>query len=316
MAVLIGSARIDENGNATGGKAGKQKPIEVSTQNWYPRTDGKTLVVIRHKNPEVREKMAQAMEWACASNHIGYDQNQRLTLYNELKDKEFDIRKLTKDVETDCSALVRVCLAYAGVMVGNFTTYNEKQILSATKEFDIYTSDDYGKSSAKLVRGDILVTSSKGHTVIVLSDGSNAGAPHKEYTYGERNLQKGMIGKDVQQLQINLIAAGYSVGSCGTDGDFGAATDTAVRQFQKDSGLTVDGIAGPKTLSKLSGYRKSTNTMVTTGYVYLRQGPATSFNAQGVLNPGQEVEVISESNGFAQLSGGGYVSLKYLKSKI
>ena len=35
MAVLIGSARIDENGRAHGGKAGDQNGKEVSTQNWY-----------------------------------------------------------------------------------------------------------------------------------------------------------------------------------------------------------------------------------------------------------------------------------------
>ena len=36
MAVLIGSARSDERGKATGGKAGDQKNgKEVSTQDWY-----------------------------------------------------------------------------------------------------------------------------------------------------------------------------------------------------------------------------------------------------------------------------------------
>ena len=35
MAVKVGSARIDENGKAHGGKAGDQTGKEVSTQNWY-----------------------------------------------------------------------------------------------------------------------------------------------------------------------------------------------------------------------------------------------------------------------------------------
>lgn len=34
MAILIGSARMDENGKANSGKAGDQTGIEVSTQNW------------------------------------------------------------------------------------------------------------------------------------------------------------------------------------------------------------------------------------------------------------------------------------------
>ncbi len=38
--VKLGSARIDENGHATGGKAGDQTGKEVSTQNWYKHNKG------------------------------------------------------------------------------------------------------------------------------------------------------------------------------------------------------------------------------------------------------------------------------------
>ena len=38
MSVIIGSARIDENGKAKGGKAGDQTGKEVSTQKWYKHT--------------------------------------------------------------------------------------------------------------------------------------------------------------------------------------------------------------------------------------------------------------------------------------
>ncbi|MFC5067996.1 peptidoglycan-binding domain-containing protein [Flaviflagellibacter deserti] len=52
-------------------------------------------------------------------------------------------------------------------------------------------------------------------------------------------------------LQLALIARGYSVGSAGADGVFGRATISAVKAFQADHGLSVDGIAGPKTLFAL-----------------------------------------------------------------
>ena len=66
-------------------------------------------------------------------------------------------------------------------------------------------------------------------------------------------LRKGSKGADVKALQEQLIALGYSCGSWGADGDFGTATENAVKAFQKASGLTVDGIVGAKTYAALEG---------------------------------------------------------------
>ncbi len=66
-------------------------------------------------------------------------------------------------------------------------------------------------------------------------------------------LKKGDKGADVKALQTLLIGYGYSCGSYGADGDFGSATDKAVKAYQKDNGLDVDGIVGPATWSKLLG---------------------------------------------------------------
>ncbi len=52
-------------------------------------------------------------------------------------------------------------------------------------------------------------------------------------------------GAAVQQLQTALKQLGYSVGSA--DGKYGPATEKAVRQFQQDYSLTVDGKAGQQT---------------------------------------------------------------------
>lgn len=64
-------------------------------------------------------------------------------------------------------------------------------------------------------------------------------------------LKKGSENKSVKALQVLLIGYGYSCGSCGADGDFGTATDAAVRAYQKAKGITVDGISGSDTWSKL-----------------------------------------------------------------
>jgi hypothetical protein len=58
-------------------------------------------------------------------------------------------------------------------------------------------------------------------------------------------------GEDVRRLQKALIEAGFDVGLDGADGFFGKATDEAVRQLQAQKNLTVDGVAGLKTLQAL-----------------------------------------------------------------
>ena len=67
------------------------------------------------------------------------------------------------------------------------------------------------------------------------------------------NLKKGSKGKQVKTLQALLTGYGYDCGKYGVDGDFGADTQAAVKKYQKDKGLTVDGWVGPKTWAKLLG---------------------------------------------------------------
>lgn len=171
MAVRIGHASISENGTITG-NAGDNNSKEVCIRNWYQHSSG--WVVLRCKDTSKREKIAEAMEKACKNDYIGYDQYQRDTLFNNVKDKGFDPSKTTKKVETDCSALVRVCVAYAygKDIAGNIRTVSEPKMLVNTGEFTKYTDDKYCKSSDYLVRGDILCTPVSGHTVVVLDNGA------------------------------------------------------------------------------------------------------------------------------------------------
>lgn len=68
-----------------------------------------------------------------------------------------------------------------------------------------------------------------------------------------RQLSRGMEGNDVKTLQAALIANGFSCGSAGTDGDFGAGTEAALKKFQTKYSLGSDGIAGNGTWGKLLG---------------------------------------------------------------
>lgn len=62
-------------------------------------------------------------------------------------------------------------------------------------------------------------------------------------------VRRGSRGESVRQLQQQLSAAGFNAGAA--DGIFGPNTEKAVRDFQRAKGLTVDGIAGPKTWGAL-----------------------------------------------------------------
>lgn len=64
-------------------------------------------------------------------------------------------------------------------------------------------------------------------------------------------LSKGSKGEQVKTLQRLLIAMKYDLGYYGADGDFGGKTDEAVRKFQKDNKLAIDGIVGKDTWNAL-----------------------------------------------------------------
>ena len=76
-------------------------------------------------------------------------------------------------------------------------------------------------------------------------------------------LRNGSSGNDVLDLQNKLRNLGYTID---TDSVYGNQTSDAVREFQQDYGLDVDGIAGTQTLSKLNELSGTTGGTTTTNY--------------------------------------------------
>jgi peptidoglycan hydrolase-like protein with peptidoglycan-binding domain len=62
------------------------------------------------------------------------------------------------------------------------------------------------------------------------------------------NMSRGSQGPHVAELQNVLNQAGFDLDE---DGIFGRRTEAAVRHFQTDQGLDVDGIVGPHTKQAL-----------------------------------------------------------------
>ena len=232
MAVIFGSARIDEGGSLHGGRAGDQKQTalpdrkgEVSMQDFYIHKKG--WVILRAKDPAHAYKIAKAMEQACNNPNIGYDQNQRLGVITYGTASKVQ-------TECDCSSLVRQCVKEAtGKDPGNFTTMNEVSTLLGTKLFDRIPCNNV----ADVKQGDILVTKTKGHTGVVVQ------------VTGNPTLRRGSKGGYVKELQTIL---NYNYGAhLVVDGCYGPLTEIAVISFQKLKGLQADAVVGPKTWAEL-----------------------------------------------------------------
>lgn len=181
MTVYIGNAWCDEHGKSTGGEPGDQTGKELRIIPWYRNKRG--WRVFRAKSYENAQKLAEDMRAACNNPAIGYDQKQRNTLYNVADQVGFDCAKVDKPCECDCSSLVRVCLAYAGIKTGNFNTASEPSVLKKTGEFDEMIGPEYTDESSWLKTGDILVTT--GHTAIVLNNGDHVDPRPPEPTHPE-----------------------------------------------------------------------------------------------------------------------------------
>lgn len=112
-------------------------------------------------------------------------------------------------------------------------------------------------------------------------------------------LKKGSFGEAVKLMQTMLIACNYSCGKTGADGDFGKNTKTALKKFQKDHGLTVDGIYGKQSKAKLTHLydilstqsfdENIVKTYLTTAKLNLREGPAKTYSVVTVMPKNSKV---------------------------
>lgn len=249
MSVIIGSARINELGSAHGGQAGDQK--QNSTPDFSGEVSMQTVgdsyfshhYIYRPKSIEYAEAFAKEMETACNNPHIGYDQWQR---YGLVGTPDVNTKN---DVEVDCSSLVREIITdVTGVDPGDIRTITEPQMLDATGLF--YKRRRY-KNGMFLYDGDIFVTTTSGHTGIVVKGLSrNNKAAHPMLVFGDKDMSKGGLkGFEVTKLQKNLNSLGIKDDDgkkLVIDGEFGKRTEQAVMRFQKAYKLIVDGEYGVK----------------------------------------------------------------------
>lgn len=116
-------------------------------------------------------------------------------------------------------------------------------------------------------------------------------------------LKKGDKGADVKEMQKNLIKLGYDLGAYADDGDFGSKTDEAVRKFQKDNRLTVDGEYGPLSkaamttaLKKIGSAISNSFATITGNTVNIRKGPGMNYGILKVVRKGDKFDRIDTSD--------------------
>lgn len=226
--VALGMAAKDERGGYSGGQAGDQSGREVYIlETWYYQN---WTSVLRPTDPELAEKIAQAMEAACENPNIGYDQSQRNTLYTQAKMVNLNLSRITSPCECDCSSLVSICCICAGLPENLFfsggnmcTTWTLEDACLKTGKFVNLTDSKYTTQKNYLQRGDILLNRDQ-HVVVVLGNGKNADTPTSSQT---SMLYK--VKVDVNVLNVRAFPSG---------------TSPIVGRIYKDATYTITAIEG------------------------------------------------------------------------
>ena len=130
----------------------------------------------------------------------------------------------------------------------------------------VSTDNKTGMTKVKTSDGKIRYFKTSDLSETAFSNGSSGSSSSsssggKSYPYGKAstttgNIQYGDTGNKVKAIQWALKELGYDIGKSGVDGSFGPATQAAVKRFQKNRGITQDGIVGSNTRKKfeLMGY--------------------------------------------------------------
>jgi uncharacterized protein YgiM (DUF1202 family) len=324
MAVKIGHSSIDENGRIAGGQSGDQTGKEVCIRDWY---DKNWDYVIRCNDPAIAEKIAASCEAACNNANVGYDQNQRNSLYLEALKVNMDLSKVGK-CECDCSSLASICCVCAGIPAealyigGNMrTTRNIKDALVKTGKFTVFTDASYAKSDKKLKRGDIICKAGS-HVIIVLSNGSEVSAPAPAPAPKPQPAPAPAVKRERATAKTTMNLREGSSTNHKVIGYVKKGNTVNVLEKLNNGWMKVDmggkigyvSNAGGKYFDMIAVAEnpKSFKVKITASALNVRAGVGTAFRIKGVVHKNDICEIIEECNNWGKLASGlGWISLKY-----
>ena len=116
---------------------------------------------------------------------------------------------------------------------GKYGNTCESSVKQLQRDYGLSVDGIVGPDTRKALKGQIV----------------KAVNPYRKPT---QNIYLGDWGDGIRWVQYELKRRGYNIGSTGIDGKYGTSTKAAVERFQRASGLTVDGIVGPKTREALA----------------------------------------------------------------
>ena len=254
MTVVCAWASIDERGKISGGQAGDQTKKETKVGNWY---DFGQTTVLRWADAGLAKKCADATKYICNDMNVGYDQNQRTSLFNALKKVGWDYKKASKTqaLECDCSELAACainCAVGKEIIPSYAYTGNLNDLCMSTGYFKKLTGKKYCDSGDYLATGDVINKPGK-HVIVSLENGAKTGNTNAS-ALAQPTLRKGDTGSEVKKLQASLNKLGITDADgkkLAEDGTFGTSTREAMKKFQKTYGLTEDGVYGGKSHARM-----------------------------------------------------------------
>lgn len=157
-----------------------------------------------------------------------------------------------------CAAMAKTGKVTASKLNIRKSASSESKVVGTLREGDQVTIKDTSGSWYKISTGSKTGYVAKKYIKVGGSGGSSSGSKSssssksssKSSSSSDGTCVPGDSGSAVKKVQQRLKKLGYYSGS--VDGDYGNGTKTAVKNFQKNNGLTVNGKVNSKTLSKLN----------------------------------------------------------------
>lgn len=301
---MISNCGGDERGKITGGQAGDQTGKEWTIVPWYERP---WYCVLRHPDANVRKLLADYARAAALNDNIGYDQWERLTFYNRLKESDWNPANITDKCETDCSAGVVAITIAVGNVLGNaklaalspklYTGNMRKAFKDAG--FEVLTEKKYKSSDKYLLPGDILLNDNH-HTAINLDLGSSVQESKPEEPVAPAPA------KSIEELAKEVIRGDWGNGQERIDRLTAAGYNAAEIQNEVNKILGV----GQKPVSSETTFK----VINVNSFLNVRSGPGTSYSVVGSMRNGDTFRVnsVETRNNFTKVSDGRWVSSNYI----